>query len=73
MVPNVFLLFIIIWNVIEKPENSLGLYNAILAGFFSDIFSTRFIGFNVLIFLAIAIILKFLFKRYVRIPFIKEA
>jgi rod shape-determining protein MreD len=69
---NILLLVIIILNIFESSENYLGLYDAIIAGFFLDIFSNSFIGFNILILLTIAVLLKFFFRRYVRIPFTKE-
>jgi len=65
---NLVFILIIIWNLFEKPENNLGLYLAIIGGFFCDIFSPFFIGYHVLIFLGVSVFLKFIFKKYVQIP-----
>lgn len=71
-VPNVVLILIIIWNFLEKRKNYFGVINALIGGFFLDIFSNRFIGFYVLILMGLAIFIKLVFKRYVRIPFIDK-
>lgn len=72
MVPNLILLLVIVWNIFEKTENKIGLYNGIIGGFFLDIFSNCFIGFNILILLVIVLFIKFIFRRYVRIPFLEK-
>ncbi|MFH1656976.1 MAG: hypothetical protein ABH919_00715 [bacterium] len=41
---------------------------AIIGGFFWDIFSDCFLGFHVLILLAIVISIRFVFKNYIRLP-----
>jgi len=69
IVPNLVLFLIVIWNFLEKREDYFGLINAFLGGLFLDIFSGRFIGFNILILLFLAIFLKLVFKKYVQISF----
>jgi len=71
MIPNIVLVFVVLWNIFEKGDSTIGIYDAIIGGFFLDIFSNRFIGFNILILLLIAFILKLISNKYVRIPFKK--
>ena len=71
-VPNLVLILIIIWNFLEKRKNYFGVINGLIGGFFLDIFSNHFIGFYVLILVGLAILIKLIFKRYVRIPFIDK-
>jgi len=69
IVPNLILIIVILWNFFEKPKNYSGLYIAVIGGFFLDIFSNRFIGFYILISLTLAIIIKLVLRKHVRIPF----
>ena len=71
IIPNLIFILIIIWNLYENPDSSFGIYNAFTAGFFLDIFSDRIIGFNVLILVILAILIKLIFNKYVQIPFKK--
>ena len=71
-VPNLVLILIIIWNFLEKRKNYFGVINGLIGGFFLDIFSNHFIGFYVLILAGLAIFIKLIFKRYVRIPFVDK-
>jgi len=72
MVPNLILFLVVVWNVFERADNKFGLYQAIIGGFFLDIFSDKFIGFNILILVISVILIKLFFKRYVRIPFFES-
>ena len=72
IIPNYILILVIFWNFFEKPNSSFGLYNAALGGLFIDIFSSRPIGFYILILLSLAILIKLIFKRYVQLPFIER-
>ena len=72
MVPNLILFSVIIWNIFEREDNKFGFYQALIGGFFLDIFSDRFIGFNILILVILVIIIKLFFRRYVRIPFFEN-
>jgi len=71
-VPNIILILVVVWNLLEKRKNYFGVINALIGGFFLDIFSNYFIGFYVLILVGSAIFIKLIFKRYVRIPFIDK-
>jgi len=71
-VPNIVLILVLGWNLLEKRKNYLGVTNALIGGFFLDVFSSHFIGFYILILIGLAIFIKLIFKRYVRIPFIDK-
>lgn len=72
LIPNLIFLLVIVWNIFEKSKNNFGIYQATMAGFFLDIFSSRVIGFNVIILIFLAVIIKLFLKSYVRIPFLEE-
>ncbi len=67
-IPNTLLLYIIIFNIFENPKKYGGIYASFIAGFFLDIFSSGFIGFHIIIYLAVALFLKFVFRHYVKVP-----
>jgi len=69
---NFIFIAVVIWNIIEKQKSFYGLITAGAGGFFLDIFSSSLIGFNMLILLAVAILIKFIIKNYVRIPFFEK-
>lgn len=71
MVPNFLLISVIVINLIEKPEKKEGIWSSLIAGFFADVFSSGPIGIWTILFLVIATLIKSIFKRYVRIPFIE--
>lgn len=72
MIPNLILVLIFFWILFEDPESSFGVYNAFVAGLFLDIFSSHLIGFNILILVVLATILKLILNKYVRLPFKKS-
>jgi len=63
---NLVLIVVILINLFEIQKEKSGLFSAFFGGFFLDIFSENFIGFWVLILLAISIFIKFISKRYVQ-------
>ena len=58
--------------IFEETKKSTGILIAFTSGFFLDIFSSRFMGYNIIILLISAYFIKFIFRKYVRIPFVKE-
>ncbi len=70
--PNLIFILVIFWSLFGKSEDFLGVFNALIGGFFLDVFSNRIIGFNILILLAIVLFIKLVFKKYVRIPTLKK-
>jgi len=60
-----------LWLLFERAERFDGIILAAFVGFFWDIFSSGPLGYYFSIFVVSAILLKFLFNRYVRIPFFK--
>jgi len=73
--PNLVLIMVVIFNLLEKPEGKLGLISGFLGGIFLDVFSfstTLFFGFYTLISLVASVFIKFILRKYVQIPFLKE-
>ena len=71
-IPNLILIAIVLINLFEEKEKNAGIYSAFIGGFFLDIFSEKPFGFYILISIAIAIFIKYVIKRYVRIPTVKR-
>jgi len=71
-IPNIILIYVVIFNIIENPKKYGGVYISFIAGLLLDIFSANFIGFHIIIFLIISLSLKLAFSRYVRIPFFEK-
>lgn len=71
VVLNLVMLLVIILSIYDKQNSYFGLYSAVIGGFFLDIFSNRIIGFNILILVILAVLLKLVFNKYVSIPFKK--
>jgi rod shape-determining protein MreD len=70
---NFILIATILINLFENPQKNLGITSAFIGGFFLDIFSENFLGFWILILLATSIFIKFILRKYVRIPIVKRA
>jgi len=73
LIPNFAFIFLIIFNIIEDPKERTGIYLAAAGGLLLDVFSTNFIGLNIIIMLFISLSIKFIIKRYVGIPFAEKA
>lgn len=71
-VPSLILILIILLNFLEKPEKNPGIFSAFIGGFFWDIFSSRPIGFHILILIILAIFIKLILSKYVRIQITKR-
>ena len=69
---GLILIAVILINLFESPSKNGGIFSALFGGFFLDIFSENFIGFWILISIAIALFIKFIFKKYVRIPILRR-
>lgn len=69
---SLILILIFFINLFEKPQSYSGLWSASIGGFFLDIFSENFIGFYTIISIILAIFIKFIIKKYVKIPFDRE-
>ena len=70
---NLILVFTIFINFFELKEEKTGLFSAFFGGLFLDIFSENFIGFWVLILMAISIFIKFIFKKHVQFPIFRKS
>ena len=73
IVPNYALILIVLWNLFEDSKKKFGIGLAFLGGFLLDVFSSHFLGFNVLILVATALAIKIIVKKYVRVPFAESA
>ena len=69
---NLILIAVILITVFD-PNTKIGVGAAFIGGFFLDIFSENFIGFHILILVILAFFIKFILRKYVRIPIIKRA
>lgn len=65
---NFLIVLVLIINLLEDPQEKLGLYSALMAGIMLDFYSPYYFGGMALSLLVISFILKFLLSRYVRIP-----
>lgn len=68
---NFVFLSVILLNLFEKLKSPSGLIISLIGGLLLDIYSSRPIGFYVLILGITAIFIKFFLRKYVRIPFAK--
>ncbi|MCK4453822.1 rod shape-determining protein MreD [Candidatus Parcubacteria bacterium] len=65
---NLVLVLVILINLFEVPEKKIGLWSAFMAGFFLDVWSSMPFGIEILIFVLVAVFIKFILKKYVQIP-----
>lgn len=65
--PDLVLFIILIWNLLESRKKNTGLAVAIIGGLFLDIFSKGLMGFQIIIALILAIFIKWILKKNVRI------
>jgi rod shape-determining protein MreD len=68
---NLILIATILINLFVPHHSWWGITSAFIGGFFLDIFSENFIGFHILILLMLSLFIKFVFKKYVRVPIVK--
>jgi len=73
IVINFILITIFLLNILEVPEKNTGIFAALVAGFFWDIFSDNLIGFHVLILIFLALLIKIILARYVRVKIFQRA
>jgi rod shape-determining protein MreD len=65
VIPNLILIAVVALAFLEKSKDYSGGLPALGGGFFLDVFSGNFLGFHVLILLAVYSFIKIIFKRYV--------
>ena len=73
IVINFILVAIFLINLLEAPEKNTGIFAALVAGFFWDIFSDNFIGFHIIILIFLALLIKTILSRYVRVKIFQRA
>jgi len=69
---NLPLFFVIIFNLIEKENSCLGIFAAVFSGLTLDLYFSPFFGYFTLIFLCLSLFIKFVFLRYVKLPFLAK-
>ncbi len=70
---NLIITFLILFNILEAPEKNTGILVAGVLGFFWDIFSEKFIGYHIIILVFLALLIKAILVRYVRIKIFQKA
>jgi len=58
VVPNLVLILVCLLSFFEKPNQHLGIFGAIIGGFFLDIFSNSFIGISIIVLIIISFFIK---------------
>ncbi|MEK7071742.1 MAG: hypothetical protein AAB959_00430 [Patescibacteria group bacterium] len=68
---NLVLAAVLVFNFLENQRSDRGLVLAVFGGFFLDIFSSgNLFGIDwLLLFIAISLFIKYVFKKHVQIPF----
>jgi hypothetical protein len=59
---------VVVTALFERRRNKFGWLAAFCGGFFLDLYSGRFFGFWMIFILALVALIKFVVKKYVRIP-----
>jgi len=72
-IPNLILIAVFLINLFEEKDRITGIYSAMIGGFFLDVFSEKSFGLYILISIVMAIFIKYVIKRHVRIPSFKRA
>ncbi|MGB2761967.1 MAG: rod shape-determining protein MreD [Minisyncoccales bacterium] len=65
---NFVLALVIFINLFESSDKKLGIYSALIAGFFLDVWSSQFFGTEMLFLTLTAVFIKLIVKKYVQIP-----
>lgn len=65
--PLLTLIFLVAILFLNRKKIELGLFGAAIAGLFLDLFSAKPFGFHVLLFLFFALLVNFVFLKYVRV------
>ncbi len=62
---NFVLVAVILINFFEGFQKKIGIFSALLGGFFLDIYSENFFGFWVLILITVSLFIKYILKEYI--------
>ena len=71
-ISNLILISIILINIFESPESKIGLISALIGGFLLDTWSSQIFGFWTGLCLLTVVLIKFIIKKYVKVPEIKK-
>ena len=69
---NLILISVFLINIFESPARKSGIFLAAYGGFLVDVFSSRPIGVNLVIYFSLALLIKYILKNHVRVPFDKS-
>jgi Na+/proline symporter len=65
---NITLIFIVVFSLFEKRKESGSIAAAMIGGAFLDLYSENFFGFWTIILISSVLFVKFVLRRYVRVP-----
>lgn len=71
-IPNLLMIFTILFSVFEDPNSDDGFFLAFVAGMINDFLSPHPFGFYIIIFLAVVYFVKFILKNYVQPSFVRR-
>jgi hypothetical protein len=69
-IPNILIIFALIFALFERPDKDFAFLIAFLAGLFNDLISPVF-GFYIIITFGVVYILKLLLNKYVQLSFLR--
>ncbi len=65
---NIIIVFVVIFSFFERRKENASFVAAVFGGVLLDFYSENFFGFWVLILLTIVFLIKFVLRKYVRVP-----
>jgi rod shape-determining protein MreD len=68
LLPNLAIILVCILSLLEEQKEMSALIIAATVGFWLDVFSSKPIGFHIIILLLASVFIKTVIKKYVRIP-----
>ena len=71
-IPNLLMIFTIIFTAFEDPNSDEGFFLALVAGLINDFLSPHPFGFYIIIFFAVVYFIKFILKNYVQPSFVRR-
>lgn len=72
LMPNLLMVFTIIFNIFEDPNSDEGFFLALIAGLINDFLSPHPFGLYIIIFFAVTYFIKFILKNYVQPSFVRR-
>jgi len=69
---NIIGIIVLIINIYESPKKYFGIWTSFFGGFFLDIFSSHFFGYYTLVLILMSLLIKFVIKKNVSIPYTQK-